>query len=86
MKTLSLGQLIRARRKKLGLTAEELAKKAGIDRTYLSKIEKHNTLPSPKVLSNIVVHLNDKPNKYMRLYESLKFRQWKNKVNTAGRL
>jgi len=68
----SIGQLIRIRRKKLQLTAEELANKVGIDRTYISKIEKHDFLPSPKVLASIVAHLNDRPHKYMHLYESLK--------------
>jgi len=82
----SLGQMIRARRKKIGLTAEELAKKAGVDRTYLSKIERHGALPSPKVLNSIVAHLDDKPNKYISLYESLKFGQWKQKVKSATRL
>ena len=50
----TLGQMIRARRKKLGLTAEKLAIKSGIDRTYLSKIERHGYLPSPNVLLKIV--------------------------------
>ena len=68
----SLGQLIRIRRKKLQLTAEDLANKVGIDRTYISKIENHDFLPSPKVLTKLVAQLNDSPHKYMRLYESLK--------------
>lgn len=72
MKDTSLGQMIRARRKKLGLTIEELASKIGIDRTYITKIEKHGFLPSPKVLTNIVTNLKDKPNKYIALYRSLK--------------
>lgn len=71
--SLSLGKKIRARRKELGLIAEELAKKAGIDRTYLSKIEKHGYLPSPEVLGKIVMHLNDNPESYFRVYTTLKY-------------
>ena len=42
----SFGKTIKKRRKYLGLKAIELAKKAAIDKTYLSKIENHNYLPS----------------------------------------
>lgn len=86
MKDTSLGQLIRARRKELGLTIEELAKKVGIDRTYFTRIEKHGFLPSPKVMLNIVTNLKDKPAKYMELYESLKYgtaiKAWRQKIKT----
>ena len=40
----TLGGLLRARRKKLNLTTEELAKRAAIDRTYITKIEKENNM------------------------------------------
>ena len=48
-----LGKAIRSRRKELKITAEELAKKVGIDRTFISKIEKHGLLPSRLVLARI---------------------------------
>ena len=72
MKQTSLGQMIKTRRKELGLTAERLANKANIDRTYISKIEKHGFLPSPKLLTKIISNLNDTSDKYIRLYKSLK--------------
>lgn len=75
MKKTSLGQLIKIRRKALGLTIEELAHKAGIDRTYITKIERHGLLPSRKVIDNIVKNLSDSPVKYLRLYKSLKINQ-----------
>ena len=53
MKKETIGEIIRNQRKKLGLTAEQLAKKIGVDRTYISKIEKHNLLPSFAVISNL---------------------------------
>ena len=86
MTKLALGQMIRARRKKLGLTAEKLAITSGIDRTYLSKIERRGYLPSPNVLIKIVNNLKEQPNKYLRLYESLKFggaiKSWKQKTKS----
>ena len=37
---------MRVKRKDAGLTAEELADIVGVDRTYITKIEKHNKLPA----------------------------------------
>ncbi len=34
-----LGQIVTARRKRLGMSQEELAQESGIDRAFLSKIE-----------------------------------------------
>ncbi len=53
------GSLLRYRRKELKLTTEELARKAGIDRTYITLIEKRNKLPSPRVMKRITDVLND---------------------------
>ncbi len=56
----TLGSLIRRRRKELKMTAEELAIKVQVDRTYLSKMERHNFIPSLEVLMrlNAVLDLN----------------------------
>jgi len=82
--TSSLGQLIRARRKELRLTTENFAKKVAINRSYISKIERHNYLPSTKILIKIVANLKDNPTKYLRLYESQKFgnamKAWKKEI------
>jgi len=75
MKNTSLGQQIRARRKELDLTIEELARKVGIDRTYITKIERQGFLPSRKVIDSIVKNLSDTPAKYLRLYKTLKINQ-----------
>jgi len=55
----TLGGLLKARRKKLKLTAEELADKAGIDRTYITKIETDDKLPSPVIMEKITNALSD---------------------------
>ena len=54
-----LGGLLKARRKILKLTAEELADKAGIDRTYITKIETDDKLPSPVIMEKITNALSD---------------------------
>lgn len=47
------GKAIKARRKELGITGEELAKKVGVVRTYISKIESKGCLPSYKLMDKI---------------------------------
>ena len=81
MKDTSLGQLIRARRKELKLTIDDLAKKVGVDRTYIGKIEKQGILPLPEVLTKIIKNLNDDHNKYIRLYKTLKVKRALKTVN-----
>ena len=48
-----LGAIIRQRREKLGLKVYELAKKVGINPVYITQIEKHGKLPSPKVIDSL---------------------------------
>lgn len=55
----SLGNLLRARRRELKLTTEELANIAGVDRTYITKIEKHDKLPSLAIMQIICDKLGD---------------------------
>jgi len=49
----NLGTIIRQRREKLGLKVYELAKKVGINPVYITQIEKHGKLPSPKVIDSL---------------------------------
>jgi len=56
---LNFGSLLRRRRRELQLTAEELSQIAGIDRTYITKIEKHNKLPSLAIMQIICDKLGD---------------------------
>jgi len=55
----SLGTLLKARRKRLKFTTEELSEKAGIDRTYITKIETDDKLPSPAIMEKIANALSD---------------------------
>jgi transcriptional regulator with XRE-family HTH domain len=48
-----LGRIIKQRRSELKLTMRELANKAGVDRTYISKIESLGLIPTYHVLLKI---------------------------------
>lgn len=45
-------------RKKQNLTQTDLAKRVGMDRSYLNKIEQGKLIPSLKLLRNIAEELN----------------------------
>ncbi len=77
----SFGSLLRNRRKKLKLTTEELAKRASVDRTYITKIEKDDKLPSPAIMEKIANALSDEDLfkaylkiKYPMVYQRVKAR------------
>ena len=53
MKKRTIGLAIKTQRKAIGMTAEELAKRVGVDRTYISKIEHDIYLPSDQTAENI---------------------------------
>ena len=55
-----VGFQIKQRRINLDLSQEELARKAGIDQSDLSKIEKGNSNPSLKMIKRIADSLNSK--------------------------
>ncbi len=67
----SLGSLLKDRRKKLKLTTEELAKKAAIDRTYITKIEKDDKLPSPAIREKIANARSDE--NLFKVYLKIKY-------------
>jgi transcriptional regulator with XRE-family HTH domain len=48
-----IGPLIRARRRKLGLTLQELGKRAGLSVGYLSQVERDNATPTLGTLAQI---------------------------------
>ena len=58
MEDKKLGMIIREYRNKLGRKVYELAKTVGVNPVYITKIEKHNDLPSIVVYMNIEKALN----------------------------
>jgi transcriptional regulator with XRE-family HTH domain len=55
---------MRDRRLKLGLTQQELAKRVGVDHTYISKIENEGLLPGIKVIIAITKELGGRLDEY----------------------
>jgi len=66
---LNFGETIRKLRQFRSLKAYDLAEKAGVERTYISKIERHNNLPSFFVMKRIsdVLHSPKLLNGYIRI-------------------
>jgi transcriptional regulator with XRE-family HTH domain len=66
-----LGKAIREQRKKIKITAESLAEKIGVDRTYISKIENKGWLPSSKTMQKIASTL--KSSDLLRIFSFAKY-------------
>lgn len=65
----AVGSLLRTARRSFHLTTEQLANIAGVDRTYITKIEKHNNLPSLAIMQIICDKLqaNELFKKYLKI-------------------
>lgn len=50
---------LRARRSALGISQEELAHRAGVNRTYIAKLELAKNQPTLSVLHSLATALND---------------------------
>lgn len=59
-----LGQVVALRRKRLGMSQEELASEANLDRAFISDIERNKRNPSFRTMATIAHALNMK---YARL-------------------
>ncbi len=62
-----LGQIVTARRRRLGMSQEDLAEEAGVDRAFLSKIEGGKKQPSFGLVANIAQGLRMR---YARLVQN----------------
>ena len=51
-------QCIIEQRKRLGMTQDDLAKKSGVNRTTIAKIESHQRLASTEVILKLIAALN----------------------------
>lgn len=65
MEDIPFGKLVYSRRKELKMTAEKLGKYCGIDKTYISKIERHNFIPTTKILVGLSYALNQPTSFYI---------------------
>lgn len=53
-----LGEVITVRRKRLGLSQEELSEASGVDRSFLSNVERGKRSPSFGTVASIATGLN----------------------------
>lgn len=75
----NLGAAIRKRREERNLKVYELADAVGVDPVYITRIEKHEKLPSPLIMEKIAKALSDEDLfksylklKYPMVYERIK--------------
>lgn len=66
---LAFGKVLRILRRDAGLTQEELSFKAGIERNYVSLIERGVNQPTIRIIFKLAVALNTKPSKIFAMVE-----------------
>ena len=59
--------LIKERRAGLGISQEQLADLAGLDRTYISSVERHRRNLTLRTLERIIPHLGLSPTQFLAL-------------------
>lgn len=64
------GKILRALRREASLTQEQLAFKAGVERNFVSLIERGVNQPTVKVIFKLASALNTKPSKMLALVEN----------------
>ncbi|MBS2008000.1 MAG: helix-turn-helix transcriptional regulator [Cyanobacteria bacterium SZAS TMP-1] len=67
---ISLGKVILQRRKDLGLSQEQLAKRSNVDRAFLSAVERGKRQPSFGTVSKVASGLDIRYSQLIRLCES----------------
>jgi len=58
MKTIKIGEKLRALRKSQGLTTNELANKVNVSQSYISRFENNRAIPDIDMLQRILTALN----------------------------
>lgn len=67
--TRAFGNVVRASRHELSLSQEKLALLSGLDRTFISKIERGWTSPSLRVLEKLARVLGQRPHRLIKAAE-----------------
>ena len=66
----SLGKVIVERRKRLGLSQEDLAKRSNVDRAFISEVERGMRHPSFGTVSKLAQGLNMRYSRLVKMCES----------------
>jgi len=72
-KSVHLGPAVRKRRERLGLSQEDLASRSGLDRTYVSGIERGVRNPTLKILIRLATALELNLSELVSLAEGAAF-------------
>lgn len=67
----NLATILRKNRLKCGLTQEELADQCGVDRTYISMLERGKRKPTLNVLFKICENIGVKPSDFIKEIEDI---------------
>ena len=67
----AFGQILRQYRKGIGISQEGLALKCGLDRTYMSSLERGKRQPTLKTIFKLAKALNSSPSKMIADLETL---------------
>jgi len=67
---ISLGKVILQRRKEMGLSQEELAKRSNVDRAFLSAVERGKRQPSFGTVSKVASGLDIRYSQLIKLCEA----------------
>ena len=67
---ISLGKVILQRRKEMGLSQEELAKRSNVDRAFLSAVERGKRQPSFGTVSKVATGLDIRYSQLIKLCEA----------------
>jgi len=66
---IAFGQVLRRLRKEAGLTQEQLALDAGVERNFVSLIERGNNQPTIRIVFKLADSLQIQPSKMLRQVE-----------------
>lgn len=67
----ALSLALQERRRELGLSQDEVAKRAGLHRTYISEVERHSRNFSIKIFMKLAAALETDPSTLMRDAEAM---------------
>lgn len=68
--SVAFGQIVRERRRAADLSQERLAHLSGVDRTYLSKVERGLGTPSLRVVERLARALGESPHELIQAAEN----------------
>ena len=79
-----IGKRIASRRKMLGLSQEQVGEMADISRTYMSSIERAQSIPSTEVIMRLAFALDTTPDTFLVGAERMDNGEWRDVAELRG--